>query len=82
MNQFTKFNLVLVRAHNKYIVGSSFGVISFDLIILKTKVMLTAWYSAEKSERSVIRRYAELTRNDEFFLTMLNDYCIDYDINS
>ena len=56
-----------------------FGVISFDLIVLKAKLRLTG--IAEKSERPVIRRCAELTINDELFHTIINDYCMEYDMN-
>ena len=49
---------------------------SFDMIALKAKLMLTG--SVEKSERFAIRKCAELTRNDELFLTVLNDQRIEY----
>lgn len=53
---------------------------SFDMIALKAKLMLTG--SVEKSERFAIRKCAELTRNDELFLTVLNDQRIEYYIQA
>ena len=47
---------------------------SFNLIVLKAKLILIG--NVEKSERSVIRRCAELTKNDELFLKILNNYCM------
>ena len=47
---------------------------SFNLIVLKAKLVLIG--NAEKSERSIIRRCAELTKNDELFLKILNNYCM------
>ena len=32
-------------------------------------------------ERPVRRRWAELTRNDELFLKILNDYYMEYDMS-
>ena len=52
---------------------------SFDLIILKAKLLLTC--SAVNSERLMNKRYAVLTRTDELILTILKNYCIEYDMN-
>ena len=52
---------------------------SFDLIILKAKLLLTC--SAVNSERLMNRRCAVLTRTDELILTILKNCCIEYDMN-
>ena len=53
-----------------------FKVLSFDLFVLRARKS-----KALKSNRSVVRKCAEIWRDEESFLHLLNMYNIDYNLD-